>query len=580
MQHMAPAGSLAARAARLGARRVAGLGISLAETLAVAAGFLVLWAVLARVAGGPLHSDELWYIQIGLNDTLEINVLNRYFHIYLQKLFMELAPSPIVGVRVFWGFLVALTAALVYLMARTLAADSSLLHGGLALALFFAFPALAEYSGITIVDLTAMGITAVMFFVYLLGVRAGGAAAWPAVALGALFFLALKTKETTIVTGVLVLGLAFDVRGEWAWRRLGVSLLRFAAGAAVGVLIFIALNTTILGEPLFGLRPADLAAFSRALSTTEGLNPEAADWYSGYLLTALPVTTLLYLLSGARHGRRFPPAVRLLWIVPLALIAFLSLSMIRGDWGIRPRHLFPILPVLCTAAPQFLRFEMPARWRERAWLAGGVALALIGLLIVRLGSMKMLEGLGGDFTIFLPSVLFPIALSLLLALILLVERYSARTLAAPLFLLAIVLYGALHSSVRDLVVTRSVRFHYEERVYPLAVFEDRIAYQEGMRMLVSARAAEAMRNPTGNSDTMLSLFNLHFDASSTRANFAHLDLEQARLEQILAPGYDYILLTDEDWQALADPPGAQAALEGAYEVLDEPRQDFYLLVLR
>lgn len=580
MQKRASAGSLAAHLVRQASRPVAGLGLSLAEALAVAAGFLLLWAVLARAAGGPLYSDELWYIQIGLNDTLEIDRLNRYFHIFLQKPFMELAPAPIVGVRIFWGFLVALTAALVYLMARTLRPDSNLLHGGLALALFFAFPALAEYSGMTIVDLTAMAMTAVMVLVYLLGIRGGGAAAWPVVALGALFFLGLKTKETTVVMGVLVLGLGFEASGAWAWRRLRVNALRFAAGFAVGVLIFIVLNAVILGEPLFGLRPADLAAFSQVLATTEGLNPEAADWYSGYLLSVLPVTTLLYLLSGAKHGGRLPPAVRVLWIVPLALIAFLSLSMIRGDWGIRPRHLFPVLPLLCVTAAQVLRFEAPARLRERAWLAGGVALALLGLLGIRFGSLRLLEGLGGDFTTFLPSVLFPIALSLLLALLLTVDRYSARTVAAPLFLLGIVLYGALHASVRDLVVARPIRFHYEERVYPLAVFEDRVGYREGMRMLVSVRAAAAMRNPEANPDTMLSLFNLHFDASSTRANFAHLDLERARLEQVLAPDYDYILLTAQDWQALTDPPGARAALEGAYQVLDEPRQDFYLLVAR
>jgi hypothetical protein len=379
---------------------------------------------------------------------------------------------------------------------------------------------------------------------------------------------------------VLVLGLAFDVRGEWAWRRLGVSLLRFAAGAAVGVLIFIALNTTILGEPLFGLRPSDLAAFSWALSTTEGLNPEAADWYGGYLLPALPVSTLLYLLSGAKHGGRFPPAVRLLWIVPLALIAFLSLSMIRGDWGIRPRHLFPILPMLCVTGAQALRFEVPGRLRERLWLAGGLALALLGLALVRSIGMVAAERLETQFATILSSVLFPIGLSGLLALVILVDRYSVPTVALKLMLVGVVLYGALQTSLTELFVIRTVARQYDERVYALRVFERDIAYSDSTRMLVSMNAAAGLWNPSGNPDTMLSLFNLHFDAGSTRANFAHLDLEQARLEQILAPGYDYILLTDEDWQALADPPGARAALEGAYEVLDEPRQDFYLLVLR
>lgn len=580
MQKRASAGSLAAHLVRQASRPVAGLGLSLAEALAVAAGFLLLWAVLARAAGGPLYSDELWYIQIGLNDTLEINVLNRYFHIYLQKLFMELAPAPIVGVRAFWGFLVALTASLVYMTARTLAPDSNLLHGGLALALFFAFPALAETSGMGFVDLTAMAMTAVMVLVYLIGIRGGGAAAWPVVALGALFFLGLKTKETTVVMGVLVLGLGFEASGAWALRRLRVNALRFAAGFAVGVLIFIILNAVILGEPLFGLRPADLAAFSQVLATTEGLNPEAADWYSGYLLSVLPVTTLLYLLSGAKHGGRFPPAVRVLWIVPLALIAFLSLSMIRGDWGIRPRHLFPVLPLLCVTGAQVLRFEAPARLRERAWLAGGVALALVGLGLVRSIGMLAADRLETQFAAILSSVLFPIALSGLLAVLMLRDKGSVPTLGLTLMLASVTLYGSLQTSLVEVFVVRTVARQYDERVYALRVFEQHIAYSDSTRILVSTNAAAGLWNPSANPDTMLSLFNLHFDASSTRANFAHLDLERARLEQVLAPDYDYVLLTAQDWQALTDPPGARAALEGAYQVLDEPRQDFYLLVAR
>ncbi|HSQ17907.1 MAG TPA: hypothetical protein VLM83_09430, partial [Anaerolineales bacterium] len=104
------------------------------ELILVIVAFAGLWVALAKVAGGPIYSDELWYIQVGLNDISAFNVMNRYFHIYMQKLFMELAPSPLEGVRVYWGFLVACTTALVYLAARLLSARNSILHGLLAVA--------------------------------------------------------------------------------------------------------------------------------------------------------------------------------------------------------------------------------------------------------------------------------------------------------------------------------------------------------------------------------------------------------------------------------------------------------------
>ena len=65
-------------------------------------------------AGGPIFSDEFLYIDAGLRNFAEPSYGNRYFHIYLQKLFMSLAPTPLQGVRIFWGFLIALTAALIY----------------------------------------------------------------------------------------------------------------------------------------------------------------------------------------------------------------------------------------------------------------------------------------------------------------------------------------------------------------------------------------------------------------------------------------------------------------------------------
>ena len=88
--------------------------VSKTEKILIILFFAATWAVLAINAGGPIFSDEFLYIDAGLRSFAEPSYGNRYFHIYLQKLFMALAPTPLQGVRIFWGFLIAVTAALIY----------------------------------------------------------------------------------------------------------------------------------------------------------------------------------------------------------------------------------------------------------------------------------------------------------------------------------------------------------------------------------------------------------------------------------------------------------------------------------
>ena len=62
---------------------------------------VLLWTVLALLAGGPIFSDEMLYLDAGLRNVAVPSYGNRYFHIYLQKLFVSIFPTPLTGVRVF-----------------------------------------------------------------------------------------------------------------------------------------------------------------------------------------------------------------------------------------------------------------------------------------------------------------------------------------------------------------------------------------------------------------------------------------------------------------------------------------------
>jgi hypothetical protein len=56
--------------------------ISRLELFLVIAGFLAVGTLLAIVAGGPLGSDELWYIRTGLNNIKDPFIVHRYFHFH------------------------------------------------------------------------------------------------------------------------------------------------------------------------------------------------------------------------------------------------------------------------------------------------------------------------------------------------------------------------------------------------------------------------------------------------------------------------------------------------------------------
>jgi hypothetical protein len=561
---------------RLAVRAKAGQPISVVEIIITATAFLALWIGLALTAGGPLYSDELWYIHLGLNNLPAHNVLNRYFHIYLQKLFMELAPSPLVGVQAYWGFLISGTATLVYLAGRMFTRTNTPLHGLLGVVIFFTYRVLAEYSGITVVDTTAMLMVAVLVTLYIYIIRFASGSPWLIAWFGFIFFMALKTKETTLCCAPLLLGFGFDEDERFSLKQLARTLFYFGLGAVGGAVFFIALNTLILKNPLFGLTPSDFKMFSSALATTTDLNPQMSDWYLGYLLPTIPASFLLYVFSGVKIGRRVSPEQRLLWAVPLFLIAFLSVSMIRGDWGIRARHLLPILPVMSLLAPQFLYFGSINTARERLIHLAGLASSGL-VFLVALFSLKLVMARGGwDITSFTLYVVFPVVFSGLIVLLVLFDRYPWYGLVAPLVCLGLIFYGPLQSNLKEVFLTRRTAEQFQHRIQPLEFIKPLFRPVEEMRFFISYGVAEHTGSPDANTDEMLSLVNFYYDASTRRENYAFGIFNEKSTPPLLSPVYDYALLTGREFDFLSGPDLLQVG--GAYEIYTSAQREYILLV--
>ena len=542
--------------------------LSRLELILIILSFLGLWVGLSLVAGGPVHSDEVWYMQVGLNNVKDSFIINRYFHIYLQKMFMLLAPSPLLGVKIFWSFLVSLTTLLVYLLARLLSGTNNFIHSILAVALLFYSPLIVKYSGITIVDISAMAMVMVVTALYLFSIRAGNRRKWWLAALGFAFFLAFKTKETTLPVGVVFLGLGL-VDGNRLdlcsfWKNFRFVLV----GLAVGVVFFIFLNAINLGDPLFGFKPANVQQLSSSLVSEADQGSD--NWYTSFVLPQMALLFLLFIASALKSYGRLNFEYKLLWFIPLGLVVLLSLSEARGGLGIRDRYMLPALPVFCLLAPQFLDFEIPYSFREKLKFAIYLLAGVLVFYILHKGVVALSIHVQKNYEDFVFIVVFPIVLSILLAVIFFFNRYSTRTVLIPLLCILGMTFQPTFQNLKNLFVVRPVEQQFENKYYPLSAFAGQIHFSGSMKMYVSTDIPPRLGMLSLNVDELLSMFNVYFDANAVRQNFVYSKSSHPISADIIQQNFDYVLLTAQDWAQIEANPAGLAKVKNTYQVLQEP----------
>jgi hypothetical protein len=512
------------------------------------------WAVLAMNAGGPIFSDEFLYIDAGLRSFAEPSYGNRYFHIYLQKLFMALAPTPLQGVRVFWGFLIAITAALVYFNARTLFKKSSPLHGLLALAFFFSYPLITEYSGEPAVDITAMAMVTLYISVYLYALRNPDKRRVTAIVLGALAFIAFKTKETTIFINFLLLGFVLDENGKWNWQALKDLIKPLLTGLAAGIGLFILLDGLILGKPFFAIDPATFAAIFKNYDFQPGFFFGPTNWYRVYFLDDILLPFLLFIVSAIKLGAKTDARRRLLWIYPLLLAVFVTWNMLKVTFGFIERFYFPALPAIAMLAPQFLRITWPDS--RKKWLIYGLMLASAAALILILRSVMMAYSASFyfDFARFLDSIYYPILLSILLAAIIWTRKFHWAGSVIPIFCIAAMLLTPLLYSYKYFFRYPMVQERYGQLFYPFETFKDELKLETTGKMLISADVKRSLEMLSDDPNDITGMANFFFDWRIGRENVI-IGYNRPGIQTALATKtIDYALVTGEDWKALSGQP--------------------------
>ena len=540
---------------------------------------LAVWIILAIKGGGPIFSDELLYINNGLNNIQNSDYANRYFHVYLQKLFMSLAPTPLTGVKIFWGFLVALTGLLVYWNARNFFKHSNPVHGLLAVIIFFSYRFISDYCGVTSADITAMMMVIVLLTVYLYYIRSNRKHQWAVFALGAVVFLSFKTKETTLFANIFLFGLLFNEDGKFSLKNMLPLVKPFLSGVLAAVGLFILLDTIFLHNPFFAINPQTIAAVFKNYAYTGGFRQEPASYFTTFLLVDLMAPFLLYLLSGAKqYDEKDSPALKIVWLFPLVLALFMTLNMLKIPWGFIQRFYFPALPVIAVLAPQFLRFELPKTVKEKISM---VALLLAGIaLIVFLHQTFMAWTISIDWEYgrFVDSIFQPILLCLLLGFILFVRKMNWLNIIFPVICIFGLLLAPLMINQKYIFRNPFTTKIFNQDYAPFITYRDQIHYSAGMKMYFSMSIPTEAKALSNNRDELSAMFNIYFNGRTSRPNFI-LGLQSNKIaEEITAEKFDYVLMSNADWELVSADFYREKEIQQMYMIYPDPAGQVILLV--
>ncbi len=559
---------------------------SIAESTLVILGVISVYIILAFFAqGGPISTDVIGYANVGLNATKEPSILNRYFHVFFQAIFIRLAPSPLVGMQHFWAFLIASICGLIYLAARLFSRHSQVTHGLLAVALFLSIGDIASTAGMTLVDITGMFMMTLFIVLFIVSARQGHSSFRLITLLGFLLYLAFRTKEIGLCVGLVLFGLGLDNQHPFNWRLFLQRVLYVLLGVMAGVLFFILLNTIILHDPLFGFRLEDIHSYLRGYASNifnYKKTPGNDNWFTAYLFTGLLIPFCLYVISAVKYarGQESYPGVRLVWLVPLAVIVFVT-ATVNSQWGFLPRYIYTAFPFICMLAPQFLDFDLADSNKSKQLqviliFVSGLALISLGRLAIRI----FMPGLGWDIKSFLTIVFIPVLFSILLGLSFYWKTPSLFTSIVITVLVLGIITIPLAENAKTVFVRRPNQVASQRLFYPFSAFRDQILYSPDMQLYVSLDTWNEvdMSAFVKDRNELSALFNIYFAASSRKTNFTLAAKQEDIDNDLLSSSYDYALLSHGEWKTITHDQALVSQLKQVYQVFLDEKNLVVLLI--
>ena len=439
--------------------------------------------LLVYYAGGPITWDELYYMYLSLFPRQESSLLNRYFHIYLQRFFFFLTNwDPFSGAKLYWAFCILVTAGFTFYSTYTLIPskrESTKIIGGIfSLLVYFTFPYILDYPGVTYADYTSMMLASIFIFIYLQARK--NPKAILLLLLGFLLFASFKTKEV----GACLVVFLFDrslYQKTSDKKAISLKPLIYAgAGIIGGILVMALCDHFMLGDFFYGLRFSSWNTLLSYHTLARDMN-ELVD-----LFGALSRSGVLYLVFFSLYTigilikqKQAENVHHFLWAYEIATLAFLLLSAISGARMIVIRFfivLAPALAILCAHIVSLVEDAIEKKTLLKLLLYLVICFAVSSCLSFAAG------GLGWESDLFLERIFLPM-LMLLSLFFFFHEKTWTRSMQAGL--LGLMLLCLLPSKLTALH-HRDIEHAFERRVHPLTENMDALTYSLQMDLFISS----------------------------------------------------------------------------------------------
>jgi hypothetical protein len=544
------------------------------EFLSSCLGCIILFVILGMFArGGPHSTDSLYYLDASLNNLKDPFILNRYMHVFIQKLFVEVFSSPLVGAQFFWAFEVAITGGLVYWAARSFSRKSNLIHGILAILIFFSAPALGNYAGTPLVDITVMLFVSATILVYLLSLKTEHKNRWLLIGLGFLLVVGFKVKETTMINLLLLIGLGVKTN---ILEKSSVSnrFRNVGWGALIGLGLIFLLNGVILGDFLFGFRISDWSHFyNQYLEETLGAPqvPGIDTWLSNFWFASMLAPFLLYIAAGIKEANQWKWDRLILWLMPVVFILVTQYS-IGNQFGYEERFALPIMPVVAFLAVQVCDYSYPIESKDRSrflLILGGLFTLAIG---IRFGLRILVPALGGDLGIFIDQIFQPTLLVFILVLFFVNNSFIGTKSLILGILIASLMVSPVIMNFRMFFISQPNYLRLQAMIFPLEVFPQAFDLGQNEQVLVSpdiwnrSDISALIKNPA----EIASLANVVFHKNLTRSQFIYSSKETEYLVSLTEEKASKVLISKNDFELLTANQAEKSWIEGFYNInLDE-----------
>ena len=511
--------------------------------------FIVLFTFFSIYAAGPAGSDELLYADIGLRGYGNYIVLNRYTHIYLEAIFMAIAATPLAGMRIFWGFVMSVSAVSVFLFGRYIRKESNIWHGIIALLIFLASNLFFRYFGIPIVDLTTTMMVMIYLLVLLYFIRKNDAK-WVIILLGAIFFWTFKAKEFAVILLLTLPVLGFDSSNEFKWKKALTGLGFFVLGVLAGLAVFILVNTLVLGDPLFGIRISDWVQFRATIASFTTIKPDPESYLQKLIWPVYYLSFTLYLLSFAKHQSKLAIREKTIWIIPLVYLIMMILLMVRSGWRTDERYIYPVIGLIAALAPQYFKFKIPNGKKATIvylveLLAGGAIILLVRILLYRISS-----ALGMTISELVTHYAIDMFFLILLSAMLFVREKSPLVSIFMMFLIGLNVFFPLSMNLKAALRHDNLN-KVNNRFASLALPEGTLDLCPETTLEISPELLERMSIHPDPYEAA-GMINIFYDSQLPIEAFSFVPEDELSESSISQSDTDYVLMTTSEWEDMLE----------------------------